>query len=138
MTWYWLTGLVGGSPVTVNPSSPAKPLPSGDDGSTFAGMPVTGIFRIELLALDELAVTDAFAAARDDGIGDGKLGDGNTKLRRGQAQQRLVRVGGYFANVGHGIHKARGSAAVRRPVGVTEDERDGFRAHAQFFGNACA
>jgi len=38
-----------------------------------------------LLALDELAVTDAFAAARDDGIGDGKLGDGNTKLRRGQA-----------------------------------------------------
>jgi hypothetical protein len=36
MTLYWLTGLVGGSPVTVNPSSPAKPLPSGEDGSTFA------------------------------------------------------------------------------------------------------
>ena len=86
--------------------------------------------------MDELAVTDAFAAARDDGIGDGKLGDGNTKLRRGQAQQRLVRVGGYFANVGHAIQKACGSAAVRRPVCVTEDERDGFRAHAQFFGNS--
>ena len=85
--------------------------------------------------MDELAVTDALAAARDDGIGDGKLGDGNTKLRRGQAQQRLVRVGGNFANVGHAIQKACGSAAVRRPVGVTEDERDGFRAHAQFFGN---
>jgi len=40
-----------GSPVTVNPSSPAKPLPSGEDGSTFARMP-------ELEFLDRVAALD--------------------------------------------------------------------------------
>src|SRR5260370_34076759 len=38
-------------------------------------------FEIELLAFDELAVTDALAAARTDGLRDDKLRDGNTALR---------------------------------------------------------
>ena len=45
MTLYAVTGFIGGSPVTENPSKPAMPLPSGADGSTVARLPVTGIFR---------------------------------------------------------------------------------------------
>ncbi len=91
--------------------------------------------QVEVLALNKLPIADIFPAAGNYPVGNGKTGDGNTELRRGQRQQRLVGVGGDFAHVGHSREKTSGITAVRRLVRVAQDERDRFWPDVQFLGN---
>ena len=46
--------------------------------------------QVQLLVLDEVAVADALAAAGDDAVRDREVCDGNSELRRSQAEERLV------------------------------------------------
>ena len=55
MIVYWLTGFIGGSPVTVRPNMLVR-------------SPDTGIVELQLLALHELTVRDALAAAGHDTV----------------------------------------------------------------------
>ena len=54
-----------------------------------------------MLALNELPIADAPSPTGHDSVNDAKTRDRNTQLRRGQPEQRLISIGGHFANVTH-------------------------------------
>ena len=85
--------------------------------------------------MHELPIAEALAAAGHDAIAHGESGDRNAEPGRGQAKQRLVGVGGDFANVGRAEQESGRVAAVGRPVGVAHDQGDGFRPDTQFLGD---
>ena len=93
--------------------------------------------ELQLLALHQVAVRHALAAARNDAVLRGKLALGNAQPFGGQIQQRLIGVGGRFADVRRSAaQKIECAAAVRRAVGVAHHHGgDGLERRVQLFGH---
>jgi hypothetical protein len=102
---------------------------------TVGGFPANRNVQIEVLAPHKLPITDGLAAARHDAADNGKTGNGLAEFRRGESEQRLIRIGSHFANVEGAPEEPRGGTAVRCPVGVAKDESNRFRPDIQFFGD---
>ena len=80
MIVYWLTGFIGGSPVTVRPNMLVR-------------SPDTGIVELQLLALHELAVRDALAAAGHDAVLHRELTLVHAQRGRREIEQGLIGIG---------------------------------------------
>ncbi len=93
--------------------------------------------ELQLLVLDEVAIRNALAAARDDAVLDGKLVFRHAEFFRREIEQSLVSIGGCLADIRRSVaEEIEGAAAVRRAIGISRHDRgDRFEGHAQLFGH---
>ena len=96
--------------------------------------------EIKLLAFDEVAIRDGFAATGNDAVLHGELIFCNVELLRGKIEEGLIDISSCFANVGHAAaEKIERAAAVGGAIGIGGDHRgDGFERHVEFIGDDLA